>query len=39
MSKGNNNLLIEYAAQQNYISINEIDELKKWRSDPENWNK
>ena len=33
------NFLIEYAAKQNYISNEEIDELKKWRSDPENWNK
>ena len=33
------NFLIEYAAQQNYISRKEIDEFKKWRSDPENWNK
>ena len=33
------NFLIEYAAQQNYVSSKEIDELKKWRSDPENWNK
>ena len=31
------NFLIEYAAKQNYISDSEIEQLKKWRADPENW--
>mgnify|MGYP005747393653 FL=1 len=30
-------LLIKFAAKQNYISEKEIQKLKSWRSDPENW--
>ena len=33
------NFLIEYAAEENYISKSEVEQLEKWRSDPENWNK
>jgi orotate phosphoribosyltransferase len=33
------NFLIEYAAEENYISKSELEQLEKWRSDPENWNK
>ena len=29
--------LIKFAAKQNYISEKEIQKLKSWRSDPENW--
>ena len=31
------NFLIEYAAEENYISKSEVDQLEKWRTDPENW--
>ena len=30
-------LLIKFAAKQNYISEKEIQKLKSWKSDPENW--
>ena len=30
-------LLIKFAAKQNYISEKEIQKLKSWRLDPENW--
>jgi orotate phosphoribosyltransferase len=33
------NFLIEYAFQNNLLKASEIDELKKWRNDPINWNK
>ena len=33
------NFLIEYAAEENYISQSELKQLEKWRSDPENWYK
>ena len=32
------NFLIEYAFQNNLLKASEIDELKKWRNDPINWN-
>ncbi|UKN01697.1 orotate phosphoribosyltransferase [Paracrocinitomix mangrovi] len=31
--------LLEQADKANYIPSNEIDSLKKWKVDPENWNK
>tara|TARA_B100001093_G_scaffold473482_1_gene497442 strand:- start:2817 stop:3458 length:642 start_codon:yes stop_codon:yes gene_type:complete len=32
------NFLIEYALENNIYSSSEINELKKWRNDPVNWN-
>ena len=31
------NFLINYALEENFISNDELEKLKKWRSDPENW--
>ena len=33
------NYLIDYALENNFFSSSEIDELRKWRNDPINWNK
>ena len=33
------NYLINYALENNFFSSSEIDELRKWRNDPINWNK
>ena len=32
------NYLIDYALENNFFSSSEIDELRKWRNDPINWN-
>ena len=33
------NYLIDYALENNFFSSSEIDELRKWRNDPINWNR
>ena len=33
------NYLIDYALENNFFSNSEIDELRKWRNDPLNWNR
>ena len=33
------NYLIDYALENNFFSSPEIDELRKWRNDPINWNR
>ena len=33
------NYLIDYALENNFFSSSEIDELRKWRNDPLNWNR
>ena len=33
------NYLIDYALENNFLSSSEIDELRKWRNDPINWNR
>ena len=33
------NYLIDYALENNFFSSSEIDELRKWRNDPVNWNR
>tara|TARA_E500000178_G_C16959421_1_gene725269 strand:+ start:859 stop:1500 length:642 start_codon:yes stop_codon:yes gene_type:complete len=33
------NYLIDYALENKFFSSSEIDELRKWRNDPINWNK
>ena len=33
------NYLINYALENNFFSSSEIDELRKWRNDPINWNR
>lgn len=33
------NYLIDYALKNNFFSSSEIDELRKWRNDPINWNR
>jgi len=33
------NYLIDYALENNFFNSSEIDELRKWRNDPINWNR
>ena len=33
------NYLIDYALENNFFSSSEIDELRKWRNNPINWNR
>ncbi len=35
----NYDLLIEQAAKENYVSENQLESLKNWKDNPENWNK